>query len=200
MPVPAVRLAVLPALGLAVAAAAQSGLPAGSDALPGLDRAHLLQNKSVQDELKITPEQLTQLRRILRDSEQERPTREALSKAVSAVLRPEQLERLGQIEHQLRGVWGLLRTDIQKQLGLTDKQKKEIHAILEDLEKGVREVARQAAMDAKRRAEAPKTIHALNRDCTEKALEHLSEEQRKTWKEMAGEPFELKVELPRLPK
>jgi Spy/CpxP family protein refolding chaperone len=214
MRLPAIRVAAAAlAAGLAAAALAQSTVP-GPGVLPNLEKANLLQNKSVQDELKITAEQHAQFRKIARAFEQEhkdeiakaqadkdirknlelrRLALETMARSANDVLRPEQLKRLGQIELQLRGIWGLMRSETQKQLDLSDKQKLEIRAILENLEKGIRE----ATKDDKNRAEAWKKIHALNQDASEKALDRLSEEQRKTWKEMIGEPFELKVDLPR---
>ncbi len=207
------------AVGLAAAALAQSSVPG---VLPGLDKANLLQNKSVQDELKITPEQHARFRKIARDFEQEHKDEiaraekdprkklelqtqalETLAKAVEDVLQPEQVKRLGQIELQLRGIWGLVRSETQKKLGLSDKQKLEIRDIVTFMEKGIREVGKdeprrdQAGEVDRRRAEAFKKIHALNQDAFEKALDRLTEEQRKTWKDLVGEPFELKVDLPR---
>jgi Spy/CpxP family protein refolding chaperone len=214
MRLPAIRVAMaVLAAGLAAAALAQSTVP-----LPGLqtglERANLLQNKSVQDELKITAEQDAQLRKIAREFEQEHKddiakaladkkdrkklhelqklALETMSKGANHVLRPEQFKRLGQIELQLRGIWGLVRSETQRRLNLSDKQKLEIRSIVENLEKGIKE----AGKDDKNRAEAWKKIHALYQEANQQALDRLTEPQRKTWKEMVGEPFELKVEMP----
>jgi hypothetical protein len=210
-----VRLvALLTAAGLGAWAAAQAPRPGPSRAL---NKAELLQNKSVQDELKITREQDRKLREVARDFEAahrdeivkaqqdkdfrkgmelRRAALEAMTRAMNDVLTPEQMKRLGQIEIQAQGLGALMRSEVQKDLNLSARQREEVRSIADAAEKEVRDTLKTPPADAKGWAEVGKKVRKIHQDSQERALAVLNDEQRKTWKEMTGEPFELKMAMP----
>jgi hypothetical protein len=181
----------------------------GVGAMP-MDAAQLLLNKSVQDELKLTDDQKAALAKVrdkqmeamqkARDADREkrgeifRAAREETKKEVDkwkeAGLKPEQARRLRQIELQNMHFRAFADADVQKELKMTDKQKDEVKEITEGVNKDVTEL-RNSAQNP--RELFPK-IQALQKEATEKVAGLLTEDQKKTWKELVGEPFEVKME------
>jgi hypothetical protein len=108
-------------------------------------------------------------------------------------LKPEQVQRHKQISLQQmterEGASIFLDPEVEKPLKLTDKQKEELKAASDGLLKN-----RQAAFkDAKGGfAEVFKQVAALNKECVEDAVKSLTDEQKKVWKDMVGQPSELK--------
>jgi hypothetical protein len=202
-----VCLAVALVVLLAGPAAAQFGGGGGGGV------AGLLMNKSVQEELKIDPDQGTKLREALtkfsaehsgemaklRDQSTSREERvdimkklgDAAQKTVADILKPEQLKRLNQIRMQQEGLNSLMNPDTQKALKLTDKQRDEIHQVAEDMQKEVREIFQNAGGN---REEAMKKFMTLRKEKMESAMKVLNDEQKRTVKDMMGEPFELRRE------
>jgi Spy/CpxP family protein refolding chaperone len=181
----------------------------------------LAQNKSVQQELKLSDEQvkkigeaLTQVRekhqeefQNFRDlSEEERTAlrkkvNDETSKELASILTPDQMKRFKQIELQQRGVGGLLEEDVEKALKLTDDQKDKIKTINEDAQKERRslfQAARQGGGGGGGGfAEVGKKMAALNKESMDKAMAVLTPEQVTTYKEMTGTPFDVKFEFGR---
>jgi Spy/CpxP family protein refolding chaperone len=207
-------LAALAAASLATWAAAQAPRPGPARTL---NKAELLQNKSVQDELKITREQNRKLREVAREFEEahrdeiarvrqekdgrkgfelRRAALETMTRAMNDILTSEQIKRLGQIEIQAQGAGALVRSEVQKELNLSDRQREEIRSLADAGEKEVRETLKTPPADPKGWVEIGKKIRKIHQNTEERALAVLSDEQRKTWKEMTGEPFELKMALP----
>ena len=176
-------------------------------------------NKSVQQELKLSEEQvkkiedtaneirekhqaeLEPLRQLDRQEQRQKaaPIRRKIAdetrQALAGVLQPEQQKRLKQIELQQRGARAFQEPKVQDSLKLTDEQKGKINTINEDAARKRRE-ARQGAG----RGNSPETrskLTALRKESMEKALAVLTPEQKTTWEEMAGKPFEIKFEGPR---
>jgi 2'-5' RNA ligase len=176
----------------------------------------LLTNKSVQEELKLDKDQVDKvaeaLKKVredlkdemakLRDRDTPREERatlmrkvgEAEHKALDGILKAEQTKRLHQIQLQLEGVGAFANAETQKALNLTDKQKEDLKAIQEDLQKEQREIFQNAGDD---RQAAFKKIQTLRKDKLDAALKVLTDEQKKTYKEMTGEHFEIRFEPPR---
>lgn len=119
----------------------------------------------------------------------------------SGVLKPEQLKRLAQIEWQFRGTagcpsaGGLGYPAIQAALKLTADQQKEIQAINDEV---------KADWDAKNTVvewgpdpntpvyvNSPARCYSLFSSAQSRALKLLTDEQRKAWKEMIGNPLDL---------
>jgi hypothetical protein len=182
-----------------------------------LEKAELLQNESVQKELKITPEQDKKFRQVARQFEQEHKEEiararqakdirkllelhhealQTMDKAMEDVLTPGQLERLAQIEVQAQGVRALMRTEIQKKLAMSDRQRGEMRSVYEAMEKEVKAVLDKPPRDRRQADEVARKVRKVHDDARERAEALLKEEQRKTWKELVGEPFELKMGRP----
>jgi hypothetical protein len=214
-------LAALLAAGLVSVALAQQpppgGPPPGGLPTPELQRAVMIQNKSVQEEVKVTPEQDEQLRKAARtfeakhkeemtqaqqnrdfrkQQELNRQALEALGKAMGDVLKPGQLKRLDQIALQSQGVWALVQSQVQKKLELSDKQKQEVRSIATGLDKDVKAAIQDAGRDPQQQAAAYKKLVSLNKEALSRAAALLDDGQKKAWRELTGEPFEPRVETP----
>jgi hypothetical protein len=175
----------------------------------------LLMNKSVQEELKLDKDQVDKLTEgmkkfredhkedlaKLRDQNTSREEREEIGKKIGEanhklmadVLKPEQIKRLREIQRQQEGVNAFADPETQKALNLNDKQKDELKAIVENLHKQQREIFQNAGDN---RQEAFKKMQELRKEKLDSVLKVLTDEQRKTWKELTGEPFQIKFERP----
>ncbi len=209
-----VSLAVGLALFLVSPAMAQRGGGFGGRGGIGI----LLANKSVQDELKLDMGQVEKLTAALtkyrednkddfaklRDRNTSREDREAVmkkfneasQKVAADVLKPEQLKRLKQIQVQQEGVTAFANPETQKALNLTDKQKDEVKAIVEDYTKQRNDIRQNAGGN---REEARTKSAALRKEKMEAALKVLNDDQKKTYKDLTGEAFEVKFEPRRRP-
>jgi Spy/CpxP family protein refolding chaperone len=195
---------------LAVAVVALVASPAFAQQGGGgfqLGGVRLLQNKSVQEELKMTDEQKEAVKKVadeygpkLReafqnmDREKAQEIQQAQTKASLATLKPEQVKRFKQIDLQVSGLVALGREDVQKELKLTDEQKNKIKEISENLQKEMREIFQDAGQDREKRQEAQKKIATMRTEAFDKVKAALTDEQKATWKEMVGEKFEIKLE------
>jgi Spy/CpxP family protein refolding chaperone len=171
--------------------------------------AALLQNPDVQKELKITDDQKEKLTKIsadirekhkddlakARDLSQEdraklmKEISDESSKAYSEVLSADQMKRYKQIQLQQRGAGAFSDPEVQQTLKLTDDQKSKLKTINEDSRKEMQE-AFQSAQGGDRQA-AQKKIQTLRKDTMDKASAVLTDDQKKAWKDMTGEHFEL---------
>jgi hypothetical protein len=186
----------------------------------GAGKPLLLANPKVKQEIKLTEEQDSRIRKIIREAankyepefrkaglDRERllkvsleaiqQTRERLNKALPDILTPDQMQRLDQIQIQDNGILCFKRPDVQKKLKLTLRQKLEILKIGGDLKQQIDAVIKDASSAPLRKAPAAiQKAKELKNAATEKAVQTLTSEQKKIWKDMNGEPFDLKLELP----
>jgi hypothetical protein len=170
----------------------------------------LAENESVQKELNIDKDQADKIKEAVdkvRDShkdeftklqdlgQDERRTKaEELGRAVSEetlkaladVLKPEQLKRLKQIELQQAGERAFTRPDVQAALKLTDDQKDQVKTLTEDAAKQRRELFQGGNAQGSR-----DKLTAVRKETLEKVQAVLTDGQKKTWKDLTGEPFEL---------
>lgn len=177
----------------------------------------LLSNKGVQKELKATDEQAEKLNALgeqlrskqreafqklqeLSDDERREKGRELfrtaeadLRKGLADVLKPEQVKRFEQIQLQASGPGAFASPRVEEALKLTDDQKGKIRTVNDELGQSIRD-----AFEADRENAFTK-IAELRKGATEKAVAVLNDDQKKTWKELTGEPFEVKFEAPRRP-
>jgi Spy/CpxP family protein refolding chaperone len=175
----------------------------------------LLRNESVQKELKINEEQagkvkeaLTQVQEKHRDSfaklrdvpreergqkmqEITRAVNEDTLKAVGEILNADQVKRLKQIELQQAGAQAYARAEIQKALKITDEQKEKIKLINDDAAKQMRELFQPGQQGGFEK------MAALRKETATKIEGVLTDDQKKEFKGMTGEPF--KIERPRRP-
>jgi len=171
---------------------------------------NLLANPSVQKELKLDEgqitkatelatatrekmagfrDQLTDLQgaeRAAKQQELAKPVNEEAMKSAAAFLKPEQVKRLTEIELQQRGARALTDAAIAKKLGITEDQTAKVRTILADQMSEMQEIRQAAGNDFQ--SMMPK-IQALTAETNKKVMALLTDDQKKTWKEMTGEPF-----------
>jgi Spy/CpxP family protein refolding chaperone len=201
---------------LALGAVALMAAPAwaqgqGRGGFGGVGGAMLLSNKGVQKELKVSDEQAKKLDTLatetreknrerfagLQDAtpaERQSKMREAqaeLHKGLADVLKPEQVKRFRQIEVQVAGSNAFGQPRVQEALKLTDDQKSKIREINQETMEATRDAFQNAGDD---RAAAMEKVQGLRKEANTKAHALLTEDQKKEWKELTGEPFEFKPE------
>jgi hypothetical protein len=169
----------------------------------------------VQKELKITDEQKTKLQALadkardeVRDSmsamqdltEEERGKKmaemqsemqkrtEAYRKEVAAILKPDQVKRLRQIELQQLHSAALLQPDVAEAVGLTDQQKTKLEEIATQSAEKSQSLFRDQDGDRTQRREK---MEQLRKDGDKQAMAVLNPDQKKKLAEMMGQPFEL---------
>jgi hypothetical protein len=183
--------------------------------------AQLVTNKSVQEELKLTEDQIAKFKtaseeinskykaeldkaREAKDFKAQGEVRKTmneestkvLTKLAEDTLKPEQVKRLKQIELQVGGTRALVsNADVQKALKLTESQIGEIKAINEDAQKDAMEVRKAAGKDREKQKEAQTKVAEINKDAAEKSLNKLTPDQKKQWIDMTGPKFDLKIEM-----
>jgi Spy/CpxP family protein refolding chaperone len=179
---------------------------------PGMN---LLQNKSVQEELKLTKEQIDKSKKVSDDirakydedfkkaremSQEERQeffkkVGDETNKELSTILSADQQKRYKQIQLQTQsrfmGAGVLLSPDVEKGIKLTDEQKGKIKTIVDDAAKEVKDLRESGGQPG---PEFFQKIQAVNKEGMEKASATLTEDQKKAWKEMLGAAFEIKIE------
>jgi Spy/CpxP family protein refolding chaperone len=193
-------------------ALAQRGRGPGGGFGPGI----LLQNKSVQEELKIDADQakkitetFTKLREDLRDeyaklgfrseasdeekAEARKKINEAEAKAVKEVLKDDQQKRFQQIRHQVQGLAIFQDEEVKKQLKLTAEQNEKIEDIRKDLQKEVQEMFQGfkpgEKPDPSQFQENMKKMQGLQKEAMTNATKVLNADQKKTLEELTGKPF-----------
>lgn len=156
----------------------------------------ILRNEQIQKELEIVDDQLKDLEAIgeemresfqgLRDLSQEerdekfREINKQFEERLNEVLLPHQQKRLKQISAQFssrgpNGVAGTLTEgNLAEELKITDEQKEKLRSVGEEA-----------------RAEMEEKTKKIRAEMEEKILAVLTEEQRKQYKELVGEPFEM---------
>lgn len=167
----------------------------------------LLTQKSVQEELKLSDEQITKVKELqekqrgsfqgLRDLSQEerqkkmQESAQAQQKALAEVLKPGQLKRVKQISLQQQGARALMNPEVAKELKITDDQKEKIRDIQTKSREELRDLGRDEGAREKRQELTKKT--------NEKVLGVLTADQKAKLKEMQGTPFTGKIERPQFP-
>jgi len=178
----------------------------------------LLTNKSVQQELKVDDAQGEKLNSFaqglmekqreqfqkLQDMPQEerRAKMQELGQAMSMevrkglndLLKPEQVKRYEQIQLQQIGVLGApAMPRVQEALNLTDDQKSKLQTIQAEQREAMGELF-QGGGGGGDRAAAMQKMTELRKKGNDKAMALLTDSQKASWKELTGEPFEIKME------
>ena len=184
--------------------------------ITGFDR--LIMNESVHKELKLSDEQVQGAKEAVHrirqqhradfdkainsDAGADRRERVAqILQRVSAdtltqlkvLLKPQQLQRLKQIELQGRGLRAFDDAEIVETLRLTPDQKSKLHSIAEQAGR-VMSQSLQTGDRAGNSSQALQKLFAARRKMMDEALSLLTPEQRKAWDERTGPPFEFKIE------
>jgi hypothetical protein len=171
----------------------------------------LLNQKSVQDELKLSEEQVKKAKELsdkqreafggLRDlSQEERRTKiqeqaKATDKAVAEVLKPEQMKRVKQISLQQQGARALSNPEVATALKLTDEQKDKVKSIQEEARTALGQRG-QRGQRGRPSEEELKKLQEARKATNEKLMNVLTDEQKTKWKELSGEPFKGEISRP----
>jgi Spy/CpxP family protein refolding chaperone len=161
----------------------------------------LLSQKSVQDELKVTDNQIKKAEelsekqreafRSLRDLEPEERAKKMQEanqeneKALAEILKPAQVKRLKQISLQRAGVQGFISPDVIKELKLRDAQNEKIKEIWQQ----TMEQRAEVFQNTNDRVEIRKKLAEIDKSAVEKVVSEFKPEQKAKWKDLIGEPF-----------
>lgn len=168
----------------------------------------VLSMPQVQKELKLSDDQITKLKDALgkvmsnyRDTftklqrmspEEQQKTFKALNeesqKAIGGVLKPEQLKRYKQIQWQMSGFGAIQDPELQKELKLSDEQKKKLDSHFKDATKQLQDVSKNPGTS---REVFQKKYNDIIKNLEDKTNSVLTEEQRKSLKELKGPRFEM---------
>lgn len=176
----------------------------GGGRMAGGNLLGLLGQKPVQEDLKLTDDQVKKVdeqvekqREVfaaLRDLSPEERQKEAATqaeaskKSLSEILKEDQLKRLKQISLQQRGGQALADPEVASALNLTTEQKDRITAIQDGVQSQMRELF-QAGAAGGDREELQKKGQELRTATDQKVLAVLTDAQQAKLKEMKGEPF-----------
>jgi hypothetical protein len=178
----------------------------------------LLMTKSVQEELKLTAEQVKDVSAAahkVREKYQDDLTKlgtlepkeraellakmdDEYRKAAAEILKPEQARRLQQIERQVPGVRAFLNEEVAKGLKLTDDQNGKIKGVITEYLKDLAALSKDPGVlfDKEKMEAHQKAVKKLTKAARDNIDEVLTADQRKAWKELTGAPFELKADAP----
>ena len=170
-----------------------------------------LQRPAVQADLKLTDEQKGKLdevrQQIIQDGQGifqglQNATPEERAKKLAeftqlqytklgTVLKPEQIKRLREVVLQIDGLVGsIMQPAVGEKLKITDEQRQKVGPILQGYQQARREIF-QSIQNGGSREEAQKKTAELTKSTDEKIIALLTDDQKKTWKEMSGEPLKL---------
>jgi Spy/CpxP family protein refolding chaperone len=193
---------VVVVVGAGLAAAQQAGEHRHPGFAQGPPPLLLLQQKSVEQELKLTAEQVGQVHeaakkqreayhQVIELAQADRDKKfpelyEQARAAVAHILTVEQAGRLRQIAWQEMGGRALLLPPVAKELNLTEEQKQQLAAI----GKETHEQAKKLFGDGAARTEETKAKFAeVRKTASDRMLAVLSAEQSAQWKVLLGAPF-----------
>jgi hypothetical protein len=201
--------------------------------------AVLLSNKAIQEELKMTKEEVRKVRDWTKDFRDKAnqikrdkgfdiaknadviriplPSPEDVEKLAAAdaeikkvsykelsdILKKTQIERLKQIDLQNMGIGAFTDDEVASALKLTDKQKTSMKGFSDDRKKANNDImneGRSGGNFLEKAQESQKKIQRVRKEYYDKAVAILTDEQKKNWKEMTGEPFDLEKLLFQFPK
>jgi hypothetical protein len=117
-------------------------------------------------------------------------SREELSALLKETLKAEQLKRLQQLELQQERPHVLGRPEIRQGLKITDEQMKQFMRIIREMQKKIEPLMKEAQSGGNPEGIRPKVLKIRN-EYADKLEALLSDEQKKKWKEMVGQPLDL---------
>ncbi len=171
--------------------------------------AKLLTSKAVQEELRLSGEQLQKAGQVLRDvggkykdsfaDLKKLPMGERLTKynqlidemntetfkGLKDILDAKQMERLRQLDRREQGPRIFRDPDILKELKLTDEQRAKLTKISLD---GFKEIGEIVKANADKREEAAKKVAAVQRKTLDEIIGLFTDDQKKVWQKLIGEP------------
>jgi hypothetical protein len=106
-------------------------------------------------------------------------------------MKPEQIKRFYQIVHQQQGAQAFTDEHVQKHLKLTDTQKSDIEGIVSASGQEMRKIFQENQGD---RDAITAKMTELRKETLAKVDAKLTDEQKASYKELLGAPFEVKYE------
>jgi len=104
------------------------------------------------------------------------------------ILKPDQFTRFQQLELQHEGPGGVFRPVIQKSLKITDEQRQQFVAVIQDLQRTIKPMIEAAQSGGNPEEIRPKVIKIIEaHEATIETLMNVS--QRKQWQALRGKPF-----------
>jgi hypothetical protein len=172
---------------------------------PGV--AQLLAMDKVQEELKLSDDEKTAITKITdkykddiasarqnmdRDkmADLRKKQNDEVVKAAPDILKADQLKRLNQLKVQAASIQAFTMDDVSSALKLTDDQKKTIKDSSDDLAKDVQDLFQNAQGDRTKMQEAMTKARTMRSDALDKIVNGLTDDQKKTWKDITGDKFE----------
>jgi Spy/CpxP family protein refolding chaperone len=108
---------------------------------------------------------------------------------LNGVLKEDQLKRFQQLELQHEGPPGLFRPEIVKELKITDEQRQQIVGVIQDMQRKVEPLLKEAQSGGNPLEIRPKVIRIIeDHEVTVETM--LSTAQKKRWLELRGKPFD----------
>ena len=213
-----VGVCALVSVGLVCAQAAAQDIPEETrkGLAEQLQGSFVVFRDKVQEDLKLTSEQKEKLEQHLQelhpdlmqffqkidglnreDREKElkayRPkVQEKLAAVLKETIKEDQRKRLGQLELQREGAFALWHGDVEigKTLKITDEQRKQFMAVVQDMQKKVQPLIKEAESGGKPEEIRPKMMK-IRKEHEDKIEALLTDGQKKQWKEMLGKPLDL---------
>lgn len=161
----------------------------------------LLRQKSVQHELKVTPDEASKIHefcskqwkraeRLAKSSKEEREKKfdamaEENERFLKDCLKPEQRKRLQQIAMQRAGLLWIARSDVASELGLTAEQKQKVKELHREAHKEAMEILRSNEGKMVKKEH----LHEMRQKDRRRLMALLTDEQKRKWKEMIGDEF-----------
>jgi hypothetical protein len=164
----------------------------------------LLTQKSVQEELKLTPDQVEKVTELQRKqqgarqgladlSQEERAKKmqemtKETDKAVAGLLKPDQSKRIKQILLQQQGAMAFNTPEVAQAMNFTAEQKQKLKDIQDTATKERQALRGGGGAGGDRQAMAQKIAEITKKTNTE-AMALLTAAQKTKWQELTGEPF-----------
>lgn len=160
----------------------------------------LVRQKSVQEDLKITPEQSEKIHSFADKQWKKVRAMKNLSKAeqdsgfkdmakanqefLKNTLSPQQCKRLNQICMQLAGLLWVMRSDVAAEMNLTAEQKQKLRQLHSEAHKEAQDTFR-----SNNGAVQEEKFREMRQSNRKRLMSVLTDEQKSKWKEMAGPAF-----------
>jgi hypothetical protein len=123
-------------------------------------------------------------------NEHRKNAQEKLAKHLKDVLEPAQRDRLRQVTLQQEGGFALGQEEVRKELKITQDQLMKFAAIVQDLQKSVESLIKEAQAGGNQEAIRAK-VERSRKEHAKQLEAVLTDAQKQQWKEMLGPPFEL---------
>jgi Spy/CpxP family protein refolding chaperone len=179
----------------------------------------MLQREEMIEELKLTPDQVSKIKDVAqkvaskheadraalqdlspterREKMQEltKTVTEEVMAGLSDTLKPDQVKRIKEIQLQQRGPQAFTDVEVAKALSLSDEQKAKIKSINEDLTAEMAAARGQGGGGGGGGGGAAnfQKMAAARKEAMTKIEKVLNEDQKKTWHEMTGKTFEMRM-------